>query len=179
MKPLLLLLLLLLPFAKVSAQKDAIDKSTDVLAVLPTATGVVAAVIEHDRKGAIQLGLSTASTLAINYGLEALIKKDRPDGSGHHSFPSTHTAVAFDGSTYLMRRYGWKWGVPAYIASTYVAWGRVYADKHDVWDVLGGAAIGTGCAFLFTRPFMKEKQITLAPASFGHEGCGVYLSMVF
>lgn len=179
MKHLLLCLLLLLPFARVSAQKDAIDKSTDVLAVLPTATGFAVALVEHDGKGAIQLGLSTASTLAINYGLEALIKKDRPDGSGHHSFPSTHTAVAFDGSTFLMRRYGWKWGVPAYIASTYVAWGRVYADKHDVWDVLGGAAIGTGCAFLFTRPYMKDKQITLAPASFGHDGCGVYMSMVF
>ena len=52
--------------------------------------------------------------------------------------------AAFDGATFLMRRYGWKWGVPAYAVSCYVAWGRVHANKHDWWDVLGGAAIGAG-----------------------------------
>ena len=32
-----------------------------------------------------QLGLSTATCLALNYGLELCIKKDRPDGTGHHA----------------------------------------------------------------------------------------------
>lgn len=175
-------LFLLLSLASIPnswGQKETIDKSTDVLAVLPTATSFAVALYEKDKEGMIQLTLSTASCLVVNYGLEALIKKDRPDGSGHHSFPSTHTDLAFDGATFLMRRYGWKWGIPAYTISTYVAWGRVYADKHDVWDVLGGAAIGTGCAYLFTRPYMKDKQLTIAPVSFGHEAAGLYLSMVF
>lgn len=178
-KTILSLLLVLIFMPNALAQKDIIDKSTDVLAVLPAATGLTKALVEKDKQGAIQLGLSTASCLAVNYGLEALIKKERPDGSGQHSFPSTHTVLAFDGATFLTRRYGWKWGIPTYVVSTYVAWGRVYADKHDMWDILGGVAIGSGCAYLFTRPYLKDKQITIAPASFGNEGAGLYLSMVF
>ena len=109
----------------------------------------------------------------MNYGLELCIKKDRPDGTGHHAFPSTHTAVAFNGSTFLMKRYGWKWGVPAYVVSSFVAWGRVKTDRHDWWDVLGGAAIGAGSAFIFTRPFVKNVDVTISPTTFGDRAYGM------
>ena len=161
------------------AQDRFVERSTDVLSVVPSMTGLCVAIVNEDREGAVQLGLSTATTLASNYLLEAVIRKDRPDGSGHHSFPSTHTAVAFDGSSFLMRRYGWKWGVPAYVVSTYVAWGRVHADKHDVWDVIGGAALGAGAALVYTRPFVKNSDITIAPASFNRDAYGVYFAMRF
>ena len=161
------------------AQSKFVERSTDVLCLAPTATGLVKAIVEHDKKGILQLGLSTATTLAVNYGLEACIKKDRPDGTGHHAFPSTHTAVAFDGASFLMRRYGWKWGVPAYAVSTYVAWGRVHAKRHDWWDVLGGAAIGAGCAFIYTRPFIKNTDLSISPATFGTDACGLMATVQF
>lgn len=90
------------------AQTRAVERTTDVLCLVPAGAGLVKAICDRDRKGMWQLGLGTATTLAVNYGLEALVRKDRPDGSGHHAFPSTHTAVAWDGATYLMRRHGWK-----------------------------------------------------------------------
>ena len=101
---------------------------------------------------------------------------ERPDGSDMHSFPSNHAGVAFSGATFLQRRYGWKLGVPAYAVSTYVAWGRVYSKRHDVWDVLAGAAIGVGSALVFTRQFAEKHNVTLAPIAWP-EGGGVMFTM--
>lgn len=176
---LLLITILLTGNLSVSAQSKFVKRSTDVLCLAPSTTGLVKAIVEKDKKGILQLGLSSATTLALNYGLEAVIEKDRPDGTGHHAFPSTHTAVAFDGASFLMRRYGWKWGVPAYAVATYVAWGRVHAKRHDWWDVLGGAAIGAGSAFIYTRPFVKNMDLSISPASFGNDACGLTASLQF
>ena len=160
----LILLLSLLIIATNTTQAQFVEKSTTVLCLLPSATAAVNTLARHDRRGMLQLGLSSATCLAVNYALEAVITKDRPDGTGHHAFPSTHTAVAFNGATFLARRYGWKWGAPAYAVAAYVGWGRVHADRHDWWDVLGGAAIGTGTALIFARPLaIKNADISLSP----------------
>lgn len=140
------------------AKAQFVEKSTDVACLLPSATGLGCTIAKKDKKGFFQLGYSTASCLAVNYTMEALITKDRPDGTGHHAFPSTHTAIAFNGATFLMRRYGWKAGVPAYLLASYVAWGRVHANRHDWWDVMGGAAVGVGTAFIFTRPLSRSER---------------------
>ncbi|MBO7609212.1 MAG: phosphatase PAP2 family protein [Muribaculaceae bacterium] len=179
------LLLMLSLTCSMWGQSKFVERSTDVLCLAPSATGLVKAVVENDKKGMLQLGLSTATGLALNYGLNACIKKDRPEmpenpsWSDRHAFPSTHAMAAFDGATFLMRRYGWKWGVPAYVVSTYVAWGRVHSDRHDWWDVLGGAAVGAGSALIFTRPFVKDVDLTIAPVTFGNQGTGVYVSVKF
>ena len=176
----IILAVLLLATGNVShADDDALRHTTDVLCLVPDATAVGVALAKHDTEGLKQLGLSTATCLAVNYGLELCIKKDRPDGTGHHAFPSTHTAVAFNGSTFLMKRYGWKWGVPAYVVSSFVAWGRVHTDRHDWWDVLGGAAIGAGSAYIFTRPFVKDVEVTISPTTFGDRAYGLTATIQF
>ena len=161
-----------------ASDKD-IKRSTDILCLAPDATGLCIALAKHDKEGIKQLGLSTATCLAVNYGLELCIRKDRPDGTGHHAFPSTHTAVAFNGSTFLMRRYGWKWGVPAAVVSSYVAWGRVHSNRHDWWDVLGGTAIGVGSAWLFSKPFVKDVEITVSPTTFSDRAYGLTATIQF
>lgn len=145
------------------AQHDRVLRSTDVLCLLPSATGLAMAWANHDREGMAQWAMSAVASTAVSYALELSIRKDRPDGTGRHAIPSTHAMAAFSGASFLQRRYGWKWGVPAYTLSTYVAWGRVYGRKHDVWDVLAGAAIGVGGTYIFSRPFMRGKEVTVAP----------------
>ncbi len=163
----------------VHAGDDGLRHTTDVLCLLPDATALGVAIAKHDTEGMMQLAFSTATCLAVNYGLELCIRKDRPDGTGHHAFPSTHTAVAFNGSTFLMKRYGWKLGVPAYVVSSFVAWGRVHTDRHDWWDVLGGAAIGAGSAFIFTRPFVKDVDVAISPTTFGDRAYGLTATIQF
>lgn len=160
----LLLIMALTALGYTNALAQFVEKSTDVACLVPSATGLGYTIAHKDKKGFVQLGFSTASCLAVNYTMEALITKDRPDGTGHHAFPSTHTAIAFNGATFLTRRYGWRIGVPAYILASYVAWGRVHADRHDWWDVMGGAAVGAGTALICTRPLAtKDKRKKLMP----------------
>lgn len=101
-------------------------------------------------------------------GLKYAIDKDRPDDSGDDSFPSGHTADSFAAATFIQQRYGWKWGIPAYIGATFVGYTRVDSDKHYVEDVLAGAAIGIISGLYFTEPY---SGITISPiAKSGHYG---------
>ena len=179
MKRLIIILMAVSCMFNAMAEDTFVKRSTDVLCLVPDAAAVGVAIAKHDTEGLKQLGLSTATCLVVNYGLELCIRKDRPDGTGHHAFPSTHTAVAFNGSTFLMKRYGWKFGVPAYVLSSYVAWGRVHSDRHDWWDALGGAAIGAGSAWLFTRPFVKDVDVTISPTTFGDRAYGLTATIQF
>ena len=179
-KRLFIIVMMTLAFVMNSVASDKfVKRSTDALCLVPSATGLCVAIAKHDTEGIKQLGLSTAACLAVNYGLELCIRKERPNGTGHHAFPSTHTTVAFNGSTYLMKRYGWQWGVPAYVVSSFVAWGRVHTDRHDWWDALGGAAIGAGTAFIFTRPFVKNADVTIGPTTWGDRAYGMTVSIQF
>lgn len=166
-----LLLTMVMAVPSLFAQRKLVDRSTDALCLLPTATAAVLTLVNHDEKGFKQLALSTLTSTAVSYGLSFAIRKNSPDGSTHHAFPSNHTAITFSGAAFLQRRYGWKWGAPAYAISAYVAWGRCFARKHDVWDVLVGAAIGAGGSYIFTRPFMKGTDVAISPAVIDGHKC--------
>ena len=172
-----MLFVTLFPVQTVSAQsRNDVKKSTDIVMLLPSAMGVAATIVEKDSKGLLQLVESEAASVAVAYLLKYTVEKERPDGSDMHSFPSNHMGVAVSGATFLQRRYGWKLGVPAYALSTYVAWGRVYAKRHDVWDVLAGTAIGIGSALVFTCPFAEKKNIVVAPMAWP-DGGGLMFTM--
>ena len=162
-------------FHRTSAQKG-VATSTDVLALALPASALIGTLCLKDWKGLVQ-GVETAAvTVALTVGLKYAIKEKRPDGSNMHSFPSGHSAVSFASAAYLQRRYGWKFGAPAYALSCYVAWGRCFAKKHYWYDVLAGAAIGAGSAYIFTRPWAKEHNLQIAPTC---DGCSVGLYASF
>ncbi len=147
--------------------RKGVKTSGDVLLVampLATLTGVI---IEKDWTGLKQAAFTTATTLGATYLLKYTVKKQRPDGSDNHSFPSAHTSILFANAGFVQRRYGWKFGAPAYVLATYVGWSRTFGKKHDWWDVAAGAAIGAGSAYIFTRPFAKKHNLSIAPVSDG------------
>lgn len=147
-----------------SGSRRGVRTSTDVvLGVMPAATLAIA-IAKQDWNGIWIGAAEAAGTAAVTYGLKYLVKKKRPDGSDNRSFPSAHSSLAFVDASFVMRRYGWKFGVPAYAMATYVAWGRTYAKKHDFWDVAAGAAIGTAVGLIATTPWAKEHELKLNPA---------------
>jgi len=116
---------------------------------IPIAAGVIT-LAEHDRNGLIQ-GAETGvaamlTTTALKYGFNT----QRPNG-GRHSFPSGHTTLAFSGAGYLHARYGWRVGLPFELIAAGVAYSRVKTRDHHWYDVVAGAAIGEGSAFLLTN----------------------------
>jgi membrane-associated phospholipid phosphatase len=105
------------------------------------------------------LAFSYGTTLAITYSLKYLTEKQRPEGRNHfYSFAFGHTSSAFSGASFIRRRYGWKYGTPAYILATLVAISRTEAPDghHDGWYVFAGAAVGIGSTYIFTKPYFKE-----------------------
>ena len=131
---------------------DGIEVAGEVLTfLLPAAAG--GAVIGHkDGQGALQFVESGALALGSALALKYTIHEEGPDKS-EHSFPSAHSSIAFSSAEFLRKRYGWNYGLPAYAAASFVAFSRVQADHHYVHDVIAGAAIGIGSAYLFTSPY--------------------------
>lgn len=150
----------------------------DVGAALLPIAGLTTILIEKDWTGLKQGVLSGITTISLTYALKYAIKKERPDHSDNHSFPSMHTSTSFAAAAFIQRRYGWKWGLPSYLVSTYVGWSRVYGKKHDWWDVAAGALIGTGSSYIFTRPFAKKHNLVISPIA-GDRHYGFYASLSF
>ena len=114
---------------ELSDARKGVKVSGDViLAAMPLAT-LTGVIIEKDWQGLKQAAFTTATTLGATYILKYSIKKTRPDGSDRHSFPSAHTSITFANAAFLRRRYGWKFGGPAYALATYVGWSRTFAKK--------------------------------------------------
>jgi membrane-associated phospholipid phosphatase len=131
---------------------DDIQTAGDVLQfVLPVTAGGLT-LGYHDGQGALQLGESLAVTLGVTYGLKYSIDEQRPNG-GSRSFPSGHTSVSFSAAEFMRKRYGWEYGVPAYVAASFVAYSRVESDEHYPQDVVAGAGIGILSSYLFTKPY--------------------------
>jgi hypothetical protein len=84
------------------------------------------------------LAMSEALTQTLKY----TVKRERPDGSSKNSFPSGHAADTFAFATALERHLNWKYSVPAYIFSSYVAISRLPANRHWLSDAVFGSAVG-------------------------------------
>ena len=90
----------------------------------------------------------------VTHGIKYTVRRMRPDGSTRNSFPSGHASVSFASATVLHREFGWKAGLPAYAAASYIAWSRIEHKRHFASDVLFGAAIG----------LMAGRSIAIGPA---------------
>jgi membrane-associated phospholipid phosphatase len=137
-----------------------LEDAGDILQIaLPIGAGIIS-LTKKDFQGTKKLAYSYGTTMALTYSLKYLVKKKRPEGRDRYdSFPSGHTSSAFSGAAFLQRRYGWSYGMPAYILAGIVGVSRMEGPDgyHDIWDVLGGAAIGIGSVYLFTKPYEKPR----------------------
>jgi membrane-associated phospholipid phosphatase len=133
-----------------------------ILIALPVAT-VGTSLLIGDNKGAWQFTKGLLLTEAVTYGLKLSVNKQRPDKSNDNSFPSGHTSTVFHSAGYVHRRYGFKYSIPAYALAGFTAASRIDSKKHDVLDVLAGAAIGLGSNLLFTTKYQQEHmQLTFS-----------------
>lgn len=126
-----------------------------ILFALPAAT-VGTSFIVGDEKGAWQFTKGLLLTTGVTYGLKLGINKQRPDMSNNNSFPSGHTSTVFHSAGYVHRRYGFKYAIPSYVLAGFTAASRVDSKKHDILDVVAGAAIGLGSNLLFTTEYQQE-----------------------
>jgi len=166
----LILLALCFSFSAIKAQNDQTRKSIqdigDVLhSSIPIAVGLTTIIIK-DKKGSWQFVKSFGLNIALTFALKHAIDKSRPHGTDGLAFPSGHTSVAFQSASFVQKRYGWSYGIPAYALASFVGYSRIEGidNRHDGWDVLGGIIVGVGSTYLFTTPY-QEEYIELAFSS--------------
>jgi membrane-associated phospholipid phosphatase len=138
------IVLALLAGASAARAGDGIQTVGNVLNITLPITAAVATVTHHDGVGAKQLAISLGVTLCVTYALKVSINETRPNGE-NYSFPSGHSSSSFASAEFMRRRYGWKWGAPAYAAAAFVAYSRVVA----------GAALGVASSVIFAKPYRK------------------------
>jgi len=144
--------LLLCFMAKETASaNDGVETAGNIIQLVLPAGAAGLTIINHDQEGFIELAESGLLTLGITYGLKYSIDATRPNG-GQNSFPSGHSSTSFVSAEFIRERYGWNYGIPAYLAASFVGYSRVESKEHYTRDVIAGALIGIGSSWLFTTP---------------------------
>ena len=107
------------------------------------------------------VAIMTGITNATKYS----VKRERPDGRAHNSYPSGHTATSFMCATMLHKEYGQTvspWiGAAGYGIAATTGIFRVASNRHWCSDVMCGAAIGI---------FSTEVAYELTDILFGEKG---------
>ncbi len=119
-----------------------------------------------------QTGVAFAATLGGTYALKYLVNRPRPyithpdlknlTTEGSPSFPSGHTSSTFSIATSLSLNFRkWYVVVPAYTWAAATGYSRMYLNVHYPSDVLVGAVLGSGTAWLTWKINKKWREKAL------------------
>lgn len=112
---------------------------------LSLGTFAVGRMIGSDKTSHLGMDLLRAQILteSLVQPIKFAVRRERPNGANHLSFPSGHAAVTFAGATVIERHLGWKQSIVGYTIASYVAASRMHDNVHYLSDVVFGAAVGT------------------------------------
>jgi undecaprenyl-diphosphatase len=115
----------------------------------------------RDRQGAITAALAAAGALLVNLVIHWLWDRPRPFVAhpasvhlllGHAadaSFPSDHVSPGFAIAVVLLLAHR-RLGLLALLGAAIMSYARVYCGDHYPGDIIGGAIVGTGVAWLLS-----------------------------
>lgn len=146
-------------------KNDFFKTTSNSVAIINIAAPVslfTASLIKHDKnlqKQSLYMAGGYLLSTAVTQGLKRIVKRDRPFEkypfiiqrihTDSYSFPSGHSSSAFNTATSLSIVFPkWYVIVPSYAWAAAVAYGRMYQGVHYPSDVLAGAVIGAGSAWL-------------------------------
>ena len=138
------------------------SNSVTVVNITAPLTLLTVGLAKHNKqlqKDALYMVGGYALSAIITHGAKVIVRRDRPfitysdvikktEGGGY-SFPSGHTSAAFYAATSLSILYP-KWYViaPSFLWASAVGYSRIYQGVHYPTDVLAGAVVGAGSAWV-------------------------------
>ena len=160
---------------KATAQSVTVVNIVAPLALLTTG------LIKHDKqlqKNAAYMAGGYLFSAVVTHGLKRTIQRQRPfdkytfiikrDEGGSYSFPSGHTSAAFYAASFLSILYP-KWYViaPSMLWASTVGYARMYQGVHYPTDVLAGAIVGAGSAWVAykAQQWVNKKKVNKPKAA--------------
>lgn len=141
------------------------NSDTYVVTGIPITMAIIGLARNDDKllRNACVTAVGTAVSFGITTGLKYIVNRDRPfvtypediaNKTEHNytesvSFPSGHTTTAFATATALSLEYP-KWYViaPSFVYAGSMAYSRMHLGVHYPSDVIVGALVGSGCAYI-------------------------------
>lgn len=150
------------------------NTTTAIALATPIVMGTAALISKDDDllKDAIYVGTSIGVSSVLTYSMKKAVNRPRPyktyddivayEELSSLSFPSGHTSLAFTTATALSLKYP-KWYViaPTYVWACSVGYSRMNLGVHYPSDVLAGAVLGAGSAYLTYKAnewFWKKQE---------------------
>ena len=150
------------------------NTTTTIALATPIVMGTAALISKDDDllKDAIYVGTSIGVSSVLTYSMKKAVNRPRPyktyddivayEELSSLSFPSGHTSLAFTTATALSLKYP-KWYViaPTYVWACSVGYSRMNLGVHYPSDVLAGAVLGAGSAYITYKAnewFWKKQE---------------------
>jgi membrane-associated phospholipid phosphatase len=147
--------------ATVGYSKFISNTTTEIAIGIPVIIGAVGLIEKNDDllKSALYIGASIGVDGIMTYGLKKAFHRPRPYSTFNDitaygtetslSFPSGHTSLAFTTATALSLKYP-KWYIiaPSFLWAGSVGYSRMNLGMHYPTDVLAGAFLGAGSAWV-------------------------------
>ncbi|MEI7965096.1 MAG: phosphatase PAP2 family protein [Chitinophagaceae bacterium] len=137
-------------------------QSVTIINIAAPAALFIAGELKHNKqlkKDALYMTGAFVLSSVITQATKRIVKRERPfdkysfivkrSSGGGYSFPSGHTSAAFTTATSLSLLFPkWYVVVPAFLWAGSVGYARMYQGVHYPSDVLAGALVGAGSAWL-------------------------------
>lgn len=116
--------------------------------------------------------LTDLTVIALKYSFDTT----RPNGD-RYGFPSGHVASSFAVAACVREYYGEWAGLAADILAVLVAWNRIDDRRHDLSDVIFGAALGAAIGMAVAENHNQDRNWTMSPYVDPDQGVGVLFAV--
>ena len=169
---------LLIP-ASASAASGDLRKVGNILTVALPVTAVGVTLLHHrDWRGLGEFAFSAGLTVGSAYLIRQIVREQRPDGSDFHTLTPPDLALADASADYMWSRYGWRYGVPAYLASALVSYSLSDAKKNHWYDTLASGALAFGFNYAIVDRY-HERRVHVTAETTPHGGAMLRFAINF